>query len=157
MKGRILLCITSVSMESVILLLSGRLRPSHWPGRTVLTSTDSGYDAEKYNDAWDQIVISLTDTPSKHVMDCDGDPYKAWMKLVEKYEASSSKTESLVDVVKNWNECKLTSILVDPDDWFENLYILNHKFKEIEAEYEKDEATLKANVLSGLPYDYKVL
>ena len=40
-------------------------------------STDAGYDAEKYNDVWDQLVISLTGTPFLHIMDCEGNPYKA--------------------------------------------------------------------------------
>ena len=120
-------------------------------------STDSGYDAEKYNDAWDQLVISLSGTPFSHIMDCQGDPYKAWMKLVEKYEASSTKAESLSDVVKEWNECKLGSLLEDPDDWFAKLFVLNQKFKEIKVEYGKDEAMMKAHVLTGLPDEYSVL
>ena len=103
-------------------------------------STDAGYDAKKYNDTWDQLVISLTGTPFSHIMDCEGDPYRAWMKLVEKYEASSTKAESLSDVVKEWNECKLGLSLEDPDDWFAKLFVLNQKFKEIKVEYGKDEA-----------------
>ena len=120
-------------------------------------STDVGYDAEKYNDAWNQLVISLTGTPFTHIMDCEGDPFKAWTKLVEKYEASSTKSESLSDVVKEWNECKLGSVLEDPDDWFGKLFILNQKFKEIKPEYEKDADMMKAHVLSGLPDEYSVL
>ena len=68
------------------------------------TAIDKGYDAENYNDVWDQLVISLTGTPFMHIMDCEGDLQRAWMLLVEKYEASSSKSESLSDVVKEWNE-----------------------------------------------------
>ena len=120
-------------------------------------STDVGFDTEKYNDVWDQLVISLTGTPFTHIMDCMGDPYKAWTKLVEKYEASSTKSESLSDVVKEWNECKLGSVLEDPDDWFGKLFVLNQKFKEIKAEYEKDADMMKAHVLSGLPKEYSVL
>ena len=120
-------------------------------------STEKDYDAEKYNDAWDQLVISLTGTPFTHIMDCEGDPYRAWMKLVEKYEASSTKSESLSDVVKEWNECKLGSALEDPDDWFGKLFVLNQKFKEIKPEYEKDQDMMKAHILSGLPNEYSVL
>ena len=70
------------------------------------------------------------------------------MKLVEKYEASSSKLESLSDVVKEWNECKLGLALEDPDDWFRRLFILNQKFKEIKSEYENDQDMMKAHILS---------
>ena len=120
-------------------------------------STDEGYDEEKYYDAWDQLVISLSGTPFSHIMDCEGDPHKAWMKLVEKYEASSTKAESLSDVVKEWNECKLESALEDPDDWFAKLFVLNQKFKGIKVEYGKDEAMMKAHVLTSLPDEYSVL
>ena len=61
-------------------------------------------------------MISLSGTPFSHIMDYEGDPLKAWMKLVEKYEASTMKSESLSVVVKEWNECKLESALEDPDD-----------------------------------------
>ena len=40
-------------------------------------STDVGFDAKKYNDAWDQLVSILTGIPFTHIMDCEGDPYKA--------------------------------------------------------------------------------
>ena len=48
-------------------------------------STYDGYDAEKYNNAWDQLVISLSGTTFPHIMDFEGDPHIAWVKLVEKY------------------------------------------------------------------------
>ena len=76
---------------------------------------------------------------------------------MEKYEASSTKSESLSDVVKEWNECKLGSVLEDPDDWFAKLFVLNQKFKEIKVEYRKDKAMMKAPVLTGLPDEYSVL
>ena len=34
------------------------------------------------------------------------------------------------------------------------VFILNQKLKEIKPEYEKDEAMLKADILSGLPKEY---
>ena len=112
---------------------------------------DSGYNAKKYNGAWDQLVISLSATPFLHIMDYEGDPHRAWVKLVEKYEALSTKSESLSNVVKEWNECKLGSALEDPDDWFAKLFVLNQKFKEIKEikeEYGKDEAMTVFYVLS---------
>ena len=120
-------------------------------------STDSGYNAEKYIGSWDQLVISLSGIPFLHIMDCDRDPYKAWTKLVEKYEDSSTKSESLSNIVKEWNECKLGLALEYPDNWFAKLFVLNQKFKEIKVEYRKDEAMMKAHIIIGLPDKYSVL
>ena len=39
-------------------------------------SKDEGYEAEKYNDVWDQLVISLSGTLFSHIMDCEGDPHR---------------------------------------------------------------------------------
>ena len=99
-----------------------------------LESTDVGYNAKKYNNAWDQLVINLSGIPFLHIMDCKEDPYKVWMRLVEKYMASSTKSESLSNVVNEWNKCKLELTLEDLDNWFTKLFVLNQKFKEIKVE-----------------------
>ena len=71
------------------------------------------------------------------------------------YKTSSTKSESLRDVVKEWNECKIGQYMVEDLNYW--VFILNQKLKEIKPEYEKDEAMLKADILSGLPKEYDKL
>ena len=68
---------------------------------------DVHFDVGKYNNAWDQLVIRLTNAPSMYSIDCGGYPYKAWMKFMEKYEISSTTTEPLSYVIKEWNESEI--------------------------------------------------
>ena len=56
--------------------------------------------------------------------------------------------------MKEWNECKIGYMVEDLNYW---VFILNQKLKEIKPEYEKDEAMLKADILSGLPKEYDKL
>ena len=106
-------------------------------------------------DAWDQLVLSLSGTPFDLILEADENAHKAWKLLLNKYEVSDEKQESLTDVTKEWNSAKLESVRVDPDDWFSTLFRINKKFGKIKKEYEKDEDTMKAHVLVDLPDEYK--
>ena len=68
---------------------------------------------------------------------------------------SDEKHESLNEVANRWNNCKIKDTSLDPEIWFNELYILNLKFKNIKAKYEKDEDELKAHVFYVLAEEYK--
>ena len=78
----------------------------------------------------DQFVISLTLNPFVHMMECIGDPFKVWMKLVWKYMVSSTKSESVSNVVKE-NKCKMGWVLENPDGWFKKLFGFNQTMRRI--------------------------
>ena len=51
--------------------------------------------------------------------------------------------------------CRIKDRSQDPDIWFNELFDLNLKFKNIKAKYEKYEDDLKAHVFDVLPEYYK--
>ena len=126
-----------------------------------LEVTDDSKNAKDYikgnADAWDQLVLSLTGTPFDLIMEADEKAHKAWEILINKYEVSDAKQESLTDVTKEWNSAKLEGVQVDPDDWFSTLYRINKKFGKIKPEYEKDDDAMKAHVVVNLPDEYKAV
>ena len=88
-------------------------------------SEDSKKDTEftKGNaDAWDQLVLSLSGTPFDLILEANENAHEAWKLLLNKYEVSDEKQESLTDVTKEWNSAKLESVRIDPDDWFSKLF-----------------------------------
>ena len=90
-------------------------------------------------------------------MEADGNAHLAWKILLNKFEVSEQKQESLTDVTMEWAACKLLSTKMDPDNWFSELYHINQKFRKIKPEYEKDEDSIKAHVISNLPEEYKAV
>ena len=111
---------------------------------------------EKGNaDAWDQLVLSLTGVQFDLIQEADENAHVAWKILLNKYEVSDEKSESLTDVTMEWNQCKLENTEDDPDNWFSRLYRINQKFKKINVLYEKDDECMKAHVLANLPEEYK--
>ena len=108
-------------------------------------------------DAWDQLVLSLSGTAFSVIQEADGDAHEAWKLLLDKYDVSSEKQISLTDVTEEWNNSRLRSTKVDPDDWFTYLYRVNVRFKKIKTEYGKDDDQVKAHVLVNLPEEYKAI
>ena len=123
-------------------------------------STDKDV-VDKYDtgnaDAWDQLVLSLSGTAFSVIQEADGDAHEAWKLLLDKYDVSSVKQISLTDVTEEWNNSRLRSTRVDPDDWFTYLYRVNLNFKKIKEEYGKDDEQIKAHVLVNLPEEYEAI
>ena len=88
--------------------------------------------------AWDLLIISLIDTPFGMARKCDENSNDAWKALIDKYELSDERQESLNEVAKMWNNCNIKYTSLDPYIWFNELYNLNLKFKKIKAKYEKN-------------------
>ena len=53
------------------------------------------------------------------------------MALIDKYEVSEEKQESVNKFTNRWNTCKIKDTSQDPDIWFNELYNLNLKFNKI--------------------------
>ncbi len=49
-------------------------------------------------DAWDQQVLSLMSSTFVRIMEADGDTHLAWKFLLNKFEVSEQKQESLTDM-----------------------------------------------------------
>ena len=100
-------------------------------------------------------MISLTDLPFGLVRQCDENAHDSWKALIDKYEVSDEKQESLNEVTNRWNNYKIKDTSLDPYIWFNEVYNLNIKFKKIKEKYEKDEDELRAHVFDVLPEEYK--
>ena len=96
------------------------------------------------------LIISLTEIPFGMVRQCDENTHDIWEELIDKYYLSYKKQESLNKLTSRWNNCKIKDISLDPEIWFNALYNLNLKFKNIKEKYEKDEYELKAYVFDVL-------
>ena len=122
---------------------------------------DMDRKVDKYADgnahAWDQLVLSLTGAPFNLILEAKEDAHKAWKILLNKYEVSNEKQESLTDVTIEWGACTLDGIRTDPDMWFSELFRINEKFEKIKVEYKKDEDSIKAHVIACLPEEYKLV
>ena len=81
--------------------------------------------------AWDFLIIILTDITFDMVRQCDENSYDACKSLIDKYEVSDKKQESLNEVTNRWNNCNIKDTRIDPYILFDGLYNLNLKFKKI--------------------------
>ena len=52
-----------------------------------------------------------------------------------------------------WNNCSIKETSQDPDIWFNELFNLTLKFKNIKAKYEKYEDQIKEYIFDVLPED----
>ena len=104
---------------------------------------------------WYLLIIFLTDTTFGLVRQCDENAHEAWKALIDKYEVSDEKQESLNEVTNRWNNCSIKDLIQDPDIWFNELYNLKLNFKKIKARYEKYEDELKAYISDVLSEEYK--
>ena len=115
--------------------------------------TDKSYEAGNA-DAWDQVVLSLTGAPFNLILESNGDAYKAWNMLLNKYKVSDEKQESIKDVTIEWVECTINGTRTDPDMWFSELFRINSKFEKIKKDSKKDEDSIKVHVIAYLPEEY---
>ena len=67
---------------------------------------------------------------------------------------SDEKQEGLNEVTNRWNNWRIKDTSQYPDVWFNELFYLNLKFKNIKENYEKDEYGLKAHVFDVLTGNY---
>ena len=105
--------------------------------------------------AWYFIIIILTDKLVGLVRQCDENAHEARKALIDKYEVSDEKQESLNEVTNRWNNCSIKDLIQDPDIWFNELYNLKLNFKNIKARYDKYEDELKAYISDVLSEEYK--
>ena len=105
--------------------------------------------------AWDFLIIILIGIPCGLVRQCDKNAHYSWTALIERYEVSDDKQESLNEVTNRWKICKIKDTSIDPHIWFNELYNINLKFKKIKVKYEKEKDKLKAHVLYVSPEEYK--
>ena len=100
-------------------------------------------------------MISLNDIYFGLFRQCYESSHGSQKALIEKYEVSDKKQESLNEVTNRWNISRIKGISRDPDIWFNELFNSNLKFKKIKAKYKKNENELKEYVFSALPEYYK--
>ena len=76
-------------------------------------------------------MIILIDIPFGLVRQCNENAHKSWKALIDKYEVSDEKQESINEVAKICNNFGIKDTSQDPDMWFNELYNLDLKFKKI--------------------------
>ena len=57
--------------------------------------------------AWYLLIISLTGIAFGLVRQFDENSHDVWKALIDKYEVSDDKKESLNEVTNRWNKCKI--------------------------------------------------
>ena len=76
------------------------------------------------------------------------------MALIDKYEVSEEKKESLNEVTNMWNAFRIKNTIQYLDIWFNELFNLNLNFIKIMVKYDKEEDDIKAHVFDVLPGEY---
>ena len=74
---------------------------------------------------------------------CDENSHEAQKALVDNYEASYEKQESLNEVTTSWKNFRIKDTSQNNDICFNELYNLSFKFKKIKEKYEKDNMKLR--------------
>ena len=105
--------------------------------------------------AWGLLIISLTDIPFGLVKQCDENAQESWKDIIDKYEVSDEKQESLNEATNRWNNCNIKDTSLDPETWFNEIYTLNLRFKNIKSKYDNYEYELKAPVFDVLTEECK--
>ena len=101
------------------------------------------------------MIISLTGILFELARQCNENAHEAQKALIDKYEVSDEKQESLNEVTNRWNSCRINGTIQYPGIWFNELYNLNLKFNKIKEKYERDEYEMKAHEFDVLPEKYK--
>ena len=71
------------------------------------------------------------------MIQCNKNAHEAWRELIDKYEVSDEKQESLNEVTHIWNSCRIKDTIQDPDIWFNELFNLNLRLKKIRVNMRK--------------------
>ncbi|KAI2497189.1 gag-polypeptide of LTR copia-type [Fragilaria crotonensis] len=104
--------------------------------------------------AWTYLVASCTDKAYALIERCDGDPFKAWAILQEKYCATDAE-ENYPELDQAFNDCKLDGTKKDPELWFNDMDHLNMRLARINLKYQKDDLQLKSHMMSAMSNDYE--
>ena len=83
------------------------------------------------------LIVSLIDTPSGLVRQWEKISHDEWKSIIYKYEVLDDKQESLNEIRNRWNNFNIKDTSLDPYIWFNAMYNLNLRFKNIKAKYEK--------------------
>jgi Zinc knuckle len=104
--------------------------------------------------AWTYLVASCTDKAYALIERCDGDPFKGWTILKEKYCATDAE-ENYPELDRAFNDCKLVGAQKDPELWFNDMDHLNMRLGRINLKYQKDELQLKSHMMAAMSDDYE--
>ena len=64
---------------------------------------------------------------------CNENAHKSWKPRIGKYKVSDKKQENLNEVTNRWNNFRIKDAGKYPDTWFNELFDLNLKLKNIEG------------------------
>ena len=84
---------------------------------------------------------------------CEGDLFKAWNILQEKYCATDTE-ENYPELANAFAACKLEETKRDPELWFNDLDHLNSRISKINKKYEMDELQMKAHIINSMSAGY---
>ena len=104
--------------------------------------------------AWTYLVTSCTDKANALIERCEGDPFKAWSILKEKY-CDTDAEENYPELDQVFSNCKLVGTKKDPELWFNDLDHLNMKLARINLKYEKDDLQMKSHMMTSMSNDYQ--
>ena len=57
--------------------------------------------------AWEFLIIILIDIPFGLVRQCDKNAHESRKAIINKYEVSDEKQESLIEVTNSWRNCRI--------------------------------------------------
>jgi sulfite reductase alpha subunit-like flavoprotein len=103
--------------------------------------------------AWTYLVASCTGKAYALIEQCNGDPFRAWKILQEKYCATDAE-ENYPELDQAFNDCKLVGTKKDPELWFNDMDHLNMRLRRINLKYEKDELQMKSHMMTAMSKDY---
>ena len=96
--------------------------------------------------AWNFLIIRLTYISFGFPRKCNEYSHEASKALLDIYDVSDKKQESLNEVTNIWNNFSTGYTIQYLDIWFNELFSLNLKFNKIKAKYEKGVYFMKAHV-----------
>jgi hypothetical protein len=103
--------------------------------------------------AWTYLVASCTDKAYALIERADGDPFKAWTILQEKYCATDAE-ENYPELSEAFGKCKLSETKQDPELWFNDLDHLNMRIARINKKYELDDLQMKSHIMRSMSSGY---
>ena len=108
--------------------------------------------------AWDIVTGGLQRSPLSIVgrFKDKKNTYCAWNALIQNYEKEEEEKdrEILIEVTKQWLECRLDDIETDPKIYFSKLDRINRKFEKIKKKYKKDENQIIAHIFQSVHNEY---
>ncbi len=103
--------------------------------------------------AWTYLVASCTGKAYALIERCEGDPFKAWARLQEKYCVTDAE-ENYPQLDQAFSNCKLVGTQKDPELWFNDLDHLNTRLSRINLKNEKHDPQMKSHMMTAMLNDY---